>query len=184
MNSKIIIAIIVIAIILFGGFFLLSSDGTENLENVDVESADLTMEVPAIPGNGVDEMIVNEDPQLEGDGDGMTTDEVMDLAEDTSAPKIVTYTDSGFSPETITISAGETVTFVNNSSRGMWVASDIHPTHTLYPEKTDADCLGSSFDACEKTPVGESWSFTFNKEGSWKYHDHARASRTGIVVVE
>src|SRR5690349_717233 len=45
---------------------------------------------------------------------------------------LVTFTDSGFSPASITVQTGETVRFLNQSSRGMWVGSDEHPTHTEY----------------------------------------------------
>jgi hypothetical protein len=66
----------------------------------------------------------------------------------------------------------------------MWVASAQHPTHTVYPEKTDADCLGSAFDACEGVSPGNSWSFTFNEVGEWGYHNHLRANHWGRVIVE
>ena len=50
-----------------------------------------------------------------------------------AARTVVTYTDTGFAPLSVTIKKGTTVTFVNESSRGMWVASAVHPTHQLLP---------------------------------------------------
>ena len=44
----------------------------------------------------------------------------------------VIYTDNGYSPESVTINVGDTVTWKNQSSGGDWVASGNHPTHTLY----------------------------------------------------
>lgn len=94
---------------------------------------------------------------------------------------IVTYTDAGFSPATITIKNGEKVTFQNNSSLGFWPASGVHPTHNLYPEK--GGCVGSKFDACAEYQPSQSWTFQFNFVGSWKYHDHLAPSHTGTIVV-
>lgn len=95
----------------------------------------------------------------------------------------ITYTDSGYEPSDVSIKKGEAVRWVNESSVEMWPASAIHPTHSLYPEKNDTDCLGSSFDVCTKIPPGGSWEFTFNDIGAWKFHDHVRPSKTGVVTV-
>ena len=96
----------------------------------------------------------------------------------------VEYTSSGFSPKTITIHQGDTVRFSNVGNQNLWVSSNSHPTHTLYPEKSPSDCLGSSFDSCSNIATGSSWEFTFNSVGSWGYHNHTRAGKTGTVVVE
>ena len=39
------------------------------------------------------------------------------------------------------------------------------------------------FDACESVGPGESYSFTFTKADTWKYHDHVHATMFGTVVV-
>ncbi|PIP55554.1 MAG: hypothetical protein COX06_02655 [Candidatus Zambryskibacteria bacterium CG22_combo_CG10-13_8_21_14_all_42_17] len=98
-------------------------------------------------------------------------------------PVVVIYTESGFEPSPVTINQGQTVQWVNNSSREMWPASAFHPTHAGYPEKTENDCSGSAFDACMGIGAGETWEFTFNEAGTWRYHDHLNASRTGTVEV-
>ncbi|MDP3726055.1 MAG: hypothetical protein Q8R36_02565, partial [bacterium] len=59
----------------------------------------------------------------------------------------------------------------------------IHPTHALYSEQSEEDCIGSSFDACEEIPPGSSWVFIFNETGSWGYHNHLEASHRGTIVV-
>ncbi len=97
---------------------------------------------------------------------------------------IVTYGPKGFEPKTITIKVGEKVTFVNESENGMWVGSSKHPIHADYPEKTSKDCLGSAFDQCAASGTGTSYSFTFNKKGSWNYHNHVAPNNWGTVVVE
>lgn len=109
---------------------------------------------------------------------------------ETPAAQTITYTDDGFSPSTLTIAAGETVTFVNNSSGRMWVGADEHPTHTEYDgSSTREHCSNGNatspavFDQCEGTSAGTSWSFTFTKAGSFDYHNHARAADGGTIIV-
>lgn len=94
----------------------------------------------------------------------------------------VTYTDAGYSPATMTVKKGETVTFTNRSSQSMWTASATHPTHRGYP--TTGGCLGSTFDACKGVQPGDSWSFQFAVSGIWNYHNHVNPGDTGTIVVE
>jgi plastocyanin len=78
-----------------------------------------------------------------------------------------------FSPSVVTISKGQTVTFVNVSDDDKWPASDFHPTHLLYP----------GFDAQRSIPPGQSYSFTFERRGRWTYHNHLDPLVKGTVVV-
>lgn len=117
--------------------------------------------------------------------------EVPDAEEDGGpAFTVVTLTDSGFSPSTVTVSVGETVRFVNDSSRGMWVASDNHPTHTEYDGtstrehcKDGTDTTGT-FDECSSVMRGDYWDYTFEKAGTFGFHNHVGASNTGSVIVQ
>lgn len=86
----------------------------------------------------------------------------------------VTYTDDGFSPETTTVEAGTTVTWVNESDGQMWVASSVHPTHNELPE----------FDQRNGVETGGEFSFQFDETGEWGYHNHLNPSDKGTVVVE
>ena len=95
---------------------------------------------------------------------------------------VIVYTDSGYSPDSLTIKVGTTVLFKNDSLLSMWPASAMHPTHAVYP--TTGGCLGSTFDACKGVLPGESWSFKFDIAGSWKYHDHLHPNLFGAIVVE
>ena len=103
------------------------------------------------------------------------TTEVMESKEPETIKKIVvTYGAGGeFSPNNITIKKGETITWKNDSAVFFWPASAIHPTHQIYPE----------FDAKKGTAPGGEWSFTFDKVGTWKYHDHLKPSAFGTVIV-
>lgn len=98
------------------------------------------------------------------------------------AQSVVGYTDSGFSPSTLTVPKGTTVTFVNKSSKNVWPASAIHPVHKAYP--TTGGCIGSTFDACRMLAPGEEWPFIFDIAGSWKYHNHISPGQTGTIVVQ
>lgn len=91
-------------------------------------------------------------------------------------------TDSGFVPSSVSIKKGATVVFMNESSRDVWIASAMHPTHTVYPTK--GGCIGSTFDACRGLKPNESWSFTFDIAGAWKYHDHLSPGNFGSITVE
>src|SRR3989344_3681257 len=55
---------------------------------------------------------------------------------------VTIYTDSGYTPNTITIKKGETVVWKNESSNSMWTASAMHPLHRVYPV-TDISVCGT-----------------------------------------
>ncbi len=199
MNTKI-LTIVVVIVIIAGGFFLftnkadgpiLQPEAQENIEDLTNGAVTSNMPAPGFEGK-VDEMIVIDAEETTSDS-GASSEESTDQLlsepgqEPTTPPSsitVVTYTDNGFSPETVTILKGESVRFKNESSSRMWVASDIHPTHTLYPIKSDNDCLGSSFDQCKTSVNGESWVFTFNAAGEWRLHNHVRASKRGTIIVK
>lgn len=85
----------------------------------------------------------------------------------------VTMEPGKFVPDTLTIRRGDRVTFVNRDTEPRWPASNLHPTHGIYPE----------FDPQESVPPGGSWSFVFDQVGEWKYHDHNIPSLRGIIRV-
>lgn len=87
---------------------------------------------------------------------------------------IITIGDTGFSPSVTTIGLGSTVIFKNISNQDRWPASDIHPSHQIYPE----------FDPKKPIPPKQSWSFTFDKPGEWKFHDHISPKLTGSIIVK
>jgi plastocyanin len=110
----------------------------------------------ALTGNGGSREIAQETPLVE--------------SEESEANTVI-YQGSGFTPEVITVDTGTTVTFINRSSKPMWVGSDPHPAHTDYPD----------FDQLRD---GDEYSFTFNEEGSYPYHNHLFPSDTGMIIVE
>jgi len=96
----------------------------------------------------------------------------------------VTYNGSSFSPAKVSIKKGGTIMWTNTGDTSMWVASAQHPTHTVYAGTNLEEHCGTgandSFDQCK---AGDSYSFTFDKVGTWNYHDHLHASVFGSVEV-
>lgn len=86
----------------------------------------------------------------------------------------VTYLDSGFAPKSITVKVGTTVIWKNTGNKTMRVASAVHPTHQELP----------GFDQLQTVGNGGSYSYTFTKAGTWKYHSHVSPGETGTVIVE
>jgi plastocyanin len=99
---------------------------------------------------------------------------------------VVTHTNSGFEPGTVTIEQGETVVWMSETGN-MWVASDQHPTHTEYSGTSrmehcqNGDQNTAAFDQCR---AGERFSFTFEQTGEWGYHNHENNFQSGTVIVE
>ena len=90
-----------------------------------------------------------------------------------SGEVIVEMGEDDYTPNEFTITKGTTVTFVNTDDAPRWPASDLHPSHGIYPE----------FDPNEPVPSGESWSFVFNEVGEWTMHDHLAPYITGTITV-
>ncbi len=98
----------------------------------------------------------------------------------------ITYDGSKFTPASVTIKKGGTVTWKNESAGNMWVASAQHPTHTVYDGTSRTEhCAGggssTAFDQCAGKK--DDYSFKFDKVGSWGFHDHINASAFGKVEV-
>jgi len=95
----------------------------------------------------------------------------------TDVPKdavVISMNQDDYAPSEITVSKGSTVVFVNKSTDWRWPASNLHPTHDIYPE----------FDPKEPVAPGASWSFRFEKSGAWRMHDHLAPYITGTITVK
>ena len=107
--------------------------------------------------------------------------------ENTTTHEVI-FTDSGYSPSELTIKAGDTVVFKNNSTQGMWTASAIHPSHMVYGgtslQEHCPDLENNDFDQCKSAQPGELWSFTFSKTGAFGYHNHVNISHLGKIIVQ
>ena len=87
--------------------------------------------------------------------------------------KVITLTKDGFVPSTVTLHVGDTITFNTTTGTMFWPASNLHPSHLVYPE----------FDPKGPVQPDSSWSFTFTKPGEWKFHDHLAPYYTGVITV-
>ena len=87
---------------------------------------------------------------------------------------VVTYTDTGFAPSPLVIVKGESVVFVNESSKQMQVASAMYPTHQILPSFVQKSSVGK----------GGVYEYTFTSVGTWKYQNDAFQSDIGSVVVQ
>lgn len=87
----------------------------------------------------------------------------------------VRYGANGFSPRILNIKVGQVVRFVNETGKPASIASDPHPVHTAYAE----------FDQWKTNQRGQNeFRFTFEKAGTWTYHDHLNPGMTGTVIVK
>lgn len=146
MNNKALI-IIVIIVVIIGIFAVLSMQNPNTIApaNMTPDSSAPTVDVSNIP-----------------------------LDTNTHTTATITYNDAGFSPSSVNLKVGDSVTFVNSSSEKMWVASDPHPTHINLP----------GFDEKAFANPGESWTYTFNALGSHGFHNHANQAMKGTIVIQ
>ena len=126
-----------------------------------------------------DEVVVEESSSIK-----TTSIETPDIL--VNVEHIVVYEDNRYVPASLTISLGDRVVFRNMSSSSIWPASNVHPSHTIYPGSGIQKCGGGKeiFDACSPVPSGQEWSFVFSEEGTWRYHNHMRASTQGTILVK
>ncbi|MBI2146737.1 hypothetical protein HYU22_05350 [Candidatus Woesearchaeota archaeon] len=100
----------------------------------------------------------------------------------------IEITSTGFTPKTLVINAGDSITFVNKDTAPHWPASNMHPVHNTYPGSSIDKCGTSEentiFDSCRGLEQGEEFTFTFNAAGTWPFHDHLRVSRIGVITVK
>ena len=117
-----------------------------------------------------------------------TPDPPISTAAPQSEEHRIEITSNGFSPKTITIKTGETVTFVNKDTQSHWPASNLHPVHSTYPGSGIRKCgtveEPTIFDACHGLNQNQPFTFTFTHQGRWPYHDHLNPSSSGTVVVQ
>lgn len=158
MNSKILIGLVVLLVGAAVGWYVLTVKRTVNTSQPATPQA-----VVDEPSSTLDTVSVASDQSTGGamEKGGITT------------KTTVNYTDNGFSPLKATVKKGTTVKFVNVSGSGMWVASDVHPTHQLLP----------GFDELKSAQKGGEYEYAFTKVGTWTYHNHVNPAVKGTVIV-
>jgi plastocyanin len=89
----------------------------------------------------------------------------------------ITITASGVSPQSVTLTSGGRVTWINNDTARHQPSSDPHPLHT--------DCPGLTVS--ELAPGQQAQSGTLNVRRTCGFHDHLNdgvASLRGTVIVQ
>jgi plastocyanin len=169
---KIAIAIVIALVVLGGGWLLFANKTQAPVTN-------------PVTGDGTSAPLETTNPNAEGDTAIAPPGDVQaSVGVTTNKTVTVTYTGTTFTPNSVTIKKGDAVKFVNGSSGAMWVASAVHPTHQAYSGTTLAQhCPTTTNNAFDQCAAGATYSFTFDKVGSWTYHNHANASAHGTVVV-
>lgn len=94
-------------------------------------------------------------------------------AHDTQSAVTITVTSNGFSPDTVTVKPNTIITWINKSGKTATVNSDNHPTHLEYPPLN----LGEFKN-------GSSVQLTFDKAGTFTYHNHVNPDQKGTVIVQ
>lgn len=103
------------------------------------------------------------------------TSAASDQSSSTAVPSVatITYASSGFSPSTVTVKKGDTITIKNDSSDDIQFDSNPHPLHT---DNTELN-VGA-------VASGKSTTVTLNKVGTWGYHNHFNTSQKGTITVQ
>lgn len=149
MNNKVVIGIVVVVVAVLA-IFLLSKSGS-------LYSPSQTQTSTRTPQPSITSTTQQQSP----------TNEV------TKEQNVITLTQAGFSPSTLTVKAGTKISWINNSGSGLSVNSNPHPIHTNYSPLN----IGAIGD-------GQSKSLIFDKPGTYGYHNHLNPSQTGTIVVQ
>jgi plastocyanin len=97
-----------------------------------------------------------------------TSADSVDTNNDEPDPVSVSIKDAAFTPASITVKVGTTVTWTNNDDM----------SHTV-----TADNLVGDAPSTPELVKGDTYSFTFKEVGTYKYHCKIHSSMTGTVVV-
>jgi plastocyanin len=164
--------IVILIIILVGGIYYFSQKSKIST-------------IPQTPTSSTFEITTTQPTQVETSTLNITTTSA------TATPTtevIIKITANGFEPKEVEITKGTKVTWINEQPNPSWPASDVHPTHEVYPGSSIKKCgtpeQDKIFDTCRGLKQGESWSFVFNEVGEWYYHDHLNPSWKGEIVVK
>ena len=88
---------------------------------------------------------------------------------------MVTYTDLGFIPPVVQVTAGGSINFINSSSKPLWVTSVSSPTAEFEVYR--------GLDQGKSISTGGSYVFSFTQIGVWGYTNLNQESHLGAVFV-
>ncbi len=86
----------------------------------------------------------------------------------------VSYNNGKFSPDSLVVKAGESVTFLNSSNQSMWVMSGPDSYNSEYPVFNQERSVGK----------GGTYIFTFVNRGVFEYINKITPTAKGVIVVQ
>lgn len=87
---------------------------------------------------------------------------------------VVSYGEGGFMPETLKVKAGTTVVWKSDGAEQMRIVSNPHPEHT--------DLKG--LDSKTTVSKGATYTYKFDKAGTFRYHNELEPEQNGTIIVE
>lgn len=166
-EKNIFIGILIVALIAVGVFvYRTAYKGTERVVQITPVTGEAPAAVPQVQSPGVV-------PQASAVATPRPSTGAVVTGKPTLPNKIVQFNGNGFVPQSTTIKKGTTVAFANANIKNIWIASNPHPTHTDYP----------GFDSLKAIAPGNAYSFTFDRVGTWGYHNHLNPAQHGSIIV-
>lgn len=152
--NKWVIGIVIVLLVLIGGYYFIIKNPSSSQDNSATNTT------------------VSNGTNATNNPDSSTIDSTTSGTQSTQQAT-VKLTQNGFDPSTLTIKAGTKVTWVNQSGETATVNSDPHPIHTDYPPLN-----------LDEFSNGGTLSLTFDKPGTYGYHNHLNPSEHGTIVVQ
>ena len=162
MSKKVIITVVVLIVVGVAVFLVMSNSGQSNQNNTTNNASNISTLI-----NSNQTSINTQNKNSFSSFSNQTQSSANDIS----------VTSSGFSPGTLTVSAGSQVKWTNNTTSVVYVAPDDHPTHVKYQGIWNDDGSG-------QISPGQSYSHTFTVPGTYTFHDHLNSLRTGTIVVQ
>lgn len=178
MNKKIIVPALIVVVLVIAAGFMAARKGSEHPDEKAAQglqspasgvqkTPEPPVAVPLPPATGSAVPAPATKPSEAHFSSGDEADGV-----DTQVFEIV-YDGNAYTPNTLSIKAGDIVLFKNKSKNTFWPASNPHPLHTDYPE----------FDPKKPIAAGQTYEFKFLRVGTWKFHDHLSPTARGVITV-
>jgi plastocyanin len=110
---------------------------------------------------------------MQRNNNSSTTDARGSSTNTAGQAEVITYSDSGFSPATLTAKSGDTITVRNTSSHDIQMDSNPHPIHTDDPDLNVGAVVAS-----------QSMNFMVTNKGTFGYHNHLNPAQKGTIVIQ
>ncbi len=171
MEKKYIIIAVVVAVVVYIGFWSNKEEVIAPADNQKMETPLTTTTQPPVVKVPVNKPVTTVQSKTATKTTSVTVATTPSVLPDGSY--LVSYTASGFVPPVIEIKPGKSVHFVNNSNKAMSIASQ-EPNSQVYSELNQGKTVGR----------GGTYDFTFLTAGTWKYMNRNNSLDTGVIIVK